>query len=62
MALFTLLFLKSTLIASRRMHCRVQAKVNVPMVMQQTRTSSSRDEKKVVALGMYSEGKVKRIC
>lgn len=62
MVLFTLLFLKSTLIASRTMHCRVQDKVNVPVVMQQTRTSSSRDEKNMAALGMYSEGKAKRIC
>lgn len=46
MVLFTLLFLKSTLIASRRMHCRVQGKVNVPIIMQQTKTSSSKDEEK----------------
>lgn len=43
---FTFYFLKSTLIASRRMHCRVQGKVDVPMLMQQTKTGNSRDEEK----------------
>lgn len=33
------------------MHYRVQGKVNAPMVLQQTRTSSSRDEEKWQHLG-----------
>lgn len=39
------------------MHHRVQGKVNVPIVMQQTRTSSSRDEEKWQHLGCILKAK-----